>query len=86
MRGFPALRFNQPVLSIVMKRTDTVRYRHYKGGIYELICEATLESDPSVTMIVYRAANGTIWTRPASVFFELVELEGGPVPRFAPID
>jgi hypothetical protein len=64
----------------------TVRYRHYKGGIYELICEATLESDPSVTMIVYRADNGTIWTRPASVFFELIEHEGQTVQRFAPIN
>jgi hypothetical protein len=63
-----------------------VRYQHYKGGIYELVCEATLESDPSVTMIVYRAANGTIWTRPASVFFELVEIDGREVPRFTPIN
>jgi hypothetical protein len=63
-----------------------VRYRHYKGGIYELICEATLESDPSVTMVVYRSEAGTIWTRPASVFFELVEHEGDTVPRFAPIN
>jgi hypothetical protein len=62
-----------------------VRYRHYKGGIYELICEATLESDPSVTMIVYKAANGTIWTRPKAVFFELVEHEGVEVQRFAPM-
>jgi hypothetical protein len=64
----------------------TVRYRHYKGGIYELICEATLESDPSVTMIVYRADNGTIWTRPASVFFEMIEHEGQTVQRFSPIN
>ncbi|MEI7296433.1 DUF1653 domain-containing protein [Paraburkholderia tropica] len=63
-----------------------VRYRHYKGGIYELVCEATLESDPAVTMIVYRAANGTIWTRPESVFFELVEVDGALVPRFAPVN
>jgi hypothetical protein len=63
-----------------------VRFQHYKGGIYELVCEATLESDPKVTMIVYRAANGTIWTRPASVFFELVERDGTLVPRFKPID
>ncbi|CAH2894736.1 MULTISPECIES: DUF1653 domain-containing protein [Paraburkholderia] len=65
---------------------QTTRYRHYKGGIYELICEATLESDPAITMIVYRAANGTIWTRPASVFFEQVEHEGAKVPRFAAIE
>lgn len=64
----------------------SVRYRHYKGGIYELICEATLESDPTVTMIVYRAANGTIWTRPANVFFELIEHEGQTVARFEPIN
>jgi hypothetical protein len=63
-----------------------VRYQHYKGGIYEFVCEATLESDPTVTMIVYRAANGTIWTRPASVFFELVERDGEKVPRFKPVD
>jgi hypothetical protein len=62
-----------------------VQYRHYKGGIYEHVCEATLESDPTVTMIVYRASNGTIWTRPASVFFELVDKDGVKVPRFAPI-
>lgn len=63
-----------------------LRYQHYKGGIYELICEAALESDPSVTMIVYKAANGTIWTRPASVFFEVIEINGAKVQRFAPID
>jgi hypothetical protein len=62
-----------------------VRYRHYKGGIYERICEATLESHPTVTMVVYKASNGTIWTRPASVFFELIEQNGAMVPRFAPI-
>ncbi|MEC5404702.1 DUF1653 domain-containing protein [Paraburkholderia sp. MPAMCS5] len=62
------------------------RYRHFKGGIYELVCEATLESDPAVTMIVYKASNGSIWTRPASVFFEVIEHEGVKVPRFAVIE
>ena len=63
-----------------------VRYRHYKGGIYELLCEATLEADPTVTMNVYKATDGRIWTRPASEFFELIELDGAKVPRFAPIN
>lgn len=61
-------------------------YRHYKGGIYELVCIATLESDPEVQMVVYKAANGTIWTRPAPIFFELVEFNGQQVPRFALIE
>jgi hypothetical protein len=61
-----------------------MQYRHYKGGLYELVCEATLESDLT-PMIVYRAANGTVWVRPKSVFFELVEVDGKQVPRFAPV-
>ena len=60
-----------------------MQYRHYKGGLYELVGEATLESDLT-PMMVYRAANGTLWVRPKAVFFELVEVEGQHVPRFAP--
>ena len=61
-----------------------MKYRHYKGGIYEIVCEAKLESDPEVIMIIYKAANGTIWARPSSVFFEVVQLEDRTVQRFAP--
>ncbi|MGZ5201482.1 MAG: DUF1653 domain-containing protein [Telluria sp.] len=61
-----------------------MQYRHYKGGLYEFVCEATLESDHT-PLIVYRAANGTVWVRPKSVFFELVEVGGKQVPRFAPV-
>ncbi len=60
------------------------KFRHYKGGIYELVCIATLESDLS-PMIVYRAANGSVWVRPESVFFELVDVDGVQQPRFAPL-
>lgn len=63
-----------------------MEYQHYKGGRYELICEAKLESDPSVTMIIYRSlADGIIWARPQDVFFETVPHAGQRVPRFAPI-
>ncbi|KAF4000018.1 DUF1653 domain-containing protein [Glaciimonas immobilis] len=62
-----------------------MQYRHFKGGVYDFICEATLESDPSVTMIVYKAANGSIWTRPRSVFFEQIEHDGKMTQRFEPI-
>jgi len=63
-----------------------MKYRHYKGGIYEIVCEARLESDPNVIMIVYKSSDGSIWTRPSDVFFELVEHEGSTVPRFSPIN
>ena len=60
------------------------RYRHYKGGIYELVCEATQESDLT-PVIVYRSHNGSIWTRPKQVFFEMVEVNGVMLQRFTPL-
>jgi hypothetical protein len=62
-----------------------MKYRHYKGGIYEIVCEAKLELDPAVIMMIYQSENGMIWARPKQVFFELVQHEGEFVPRFAPI-
>ena len=62
-----------------------MKYRHYKCGSYEVICEAMLESDPSVIMMVYKSEDDSVWTRPRNVFFELVQHEGKMVPRFARI-
>ena len=66
-------------------QTKVQRYRHYKGGIYELVCEATQESDLS-PVIVYRSHDGSVWTRPKAVFFEQVLVNGVSVQRFSPID
>jgi hypothetical protein len=57
------------------------RYRHYKGGIYEFVGDAILESDLS-PMVVYRAADGRLWIRPQAVFHEMVEVDGKQLPRF----
>jgi hypothetical protein len=65
--------------------TGPVRYRHYKGGVYELVCEATLEADRT-PVIVYRGEDGTAWVRPRGVFFETVEVDGVRMPRFAALD
>jgi hypothetical protein len=61
-----------------------MHYRHYKGGLYELVCEAVLEADHS-PVIVYRGQDGTTWVRPRAVFFEMVEFDGQRIPRFAPL-
>jgi len=64
-----------------------MQYQHYKGGLYEVICEARLEADPGVTMMIYRSlTDGQIWARPNSAFFEEVEHQGRLVPRFAALD
>ncbi|WP_034292588.1 DUF1653 domain-containing protein [Herbaspirillum sp. RV1423] len=62
-----------------------MRYQHYKGGIYEFLHEAILESDLT-PMVVYRAASGVVWIRPKDVFHEIIEVDGKRVPRFALLD
>jgi hypothetical protein len=60
------------------------KFRHYKGGIYVLVCVATLESDLS-PMIVYTAPDGSLWIRPEKVFFEMIIVDGVTVQRFTPL-
>jgi len=62
-----------------------MRYRHYKGGLYDLVCEAVLEADHT-PVIVYRGQDGQTWVRPTAAFFETVEFDGRSVPRFVPLD
>ena len=62
------------------------RYRHYKGGEYEVIGVAR-HSESLEPMVVYRPlykASGW-WVRPHAMFFEQVRVGGASVPRFAPV-
>ena len=63
-----------------------MKYKHYKGEIYELVCEAKLESNPLIVMMVYCAPDGSSWVRPRDVFFELIEYDGKLIHRFEPIN
>ncbi|WP_306391073.1 DUF1653 domain-containing protein [Telluria beijingensis] len=62
-----------------------IRYRHYKGGIYELVCEAVLEADHT-PVVVYRGQDGVVWVRPRDAFFGEVTVDGTTLPRFALLD
>jgi len=70
------------VLKAEANHAEAQIYRHYKGGIYELLYEATQESDLT-PVVVYRAENGKIWTRPKDAFFEEIEFDGVKLPRFS---
>ncbi len=61
----------------------TGRYRHYKGGEYELIAVA-YHSETLEPMVVYRALYGAgdLWVRPALMWEESIEQNGTPVLRF----
>ena len=67
--------------------TPTGRYRHYKGGEYEVVGVAR-HSETLDPLVVYRPlynASG-LWVRPHAMFFGEVELGGQRVPRFARVD
>ena len=67
--------------------TPPGRYRHYKGGEYEII-GAARHSETLEPLVVYRPlynASG-LWVRPHAMFFEQVEFEGKRQPRFTHID
>lgn len=63
------------------------RYRHYKGGEYEVIGVAR-HSETLEPMVVYRPLyNETgLWVRPYAMFFERVDVNGRLQSRFTPAD
>ncbi len=65
---------------------QTGRYRHYKGGEYEVIGVAR-HSETLEPMVVYRPLynQSGLWVRPYTMFYEDVGFEGRQQPRFAPI-
>ena len=60
------------------------RYRHYKGGEYEVIGVAR-HSETHEPLVVYRPLynDSGWWVRPYAMFFEDVEVGGQRRPRFA---
>ena len=63
------------------------RYRHFKGGEYELLGVAT-HSETLEPMVVYRAIYGEhgLWVRPAAMWSEIITKDGYHGPRFQSID
>jgi len=66
--------------------TPPGRYRHYKGGLYEVIGTAR-HSETLEPMTLYRALYGErgLWVRPAAMFGEEILVEGIRQPRFVRI-
>ena len=59
------------------------RYRHFKGGEYEVIGVA-IHSETGEKMVVYRAlyGEGGLWIRPEAMFLETIKRDGKTLPRF----
>ncbi|MEO8806841.1 MAG: DUF1653 domain-containing protein [Burkholderiaceae bacterium] len=76
---------NEPELP-PLPATPLGRYRHYKGGEYEVVGVAR-HSESSELMVVYRPLYNTTgwWVRPHAMFFETVLIDGQRRPRFEPM-
>jgi len=63
--------------------TPAGRYRHYKGGEYEVL-GAARHSETLEPLVVYRPLSNDSgwWVRPHAMFFGQVEVDGRSVPRF----
>ena len=59
------------------------RYRHYKGGEYEVVGVAR-HSETLAPMVVYRPLYGEagLWVRPYGMFIESLVVDGRTQPRF----
>lgn len=64
--------------------TPPGRYRHYKGGLYEVL-GTVRHSETLEPMTLYRALYGEqgLWVRPAAMFNGTVVVDGREQPRFA---
>lgn len=60
------------------------RYRHYKGGEYEVIGVAR-HSETREALVVYRPLYNSsgLWVRPYAMFVENLEIDGHMQARFA---
>ena len=63
------------------------RYRHYKGGEYEVVGIAR-HSETLEPLVVYRPLYNATgwWVRPHAMLFGTVQVEGRSVQRFAPVE
>ena len=61
------------------------RYRHFKGGLYRVLHEAT-HSETEEELVIYQSeADNRIWARPKAMFFAMVQTPEGQRPRFEEI-
>lgn len=58
-------------------------WRHFKGGVYRVLCLAK-HSETGEELVIYTSddGGGTVWARPASMWLETVERDGKSQPRF----
>ena len=66
-----------------LPETPPGRYRHYKGGEYEVLGVAR-HSETLEALVVYRPLynDSGLWVRPHAMFFGAVDINGTLIRRF----
>lgn len=71
---------------VVRQHLEKGWYRHFKGGLYEVI-DTVIDSETLKTMVLYRPKDSLdLWVRPYEMFVSTVVRDGLPINRFAPLD
>lgn len=66
-------------------------YRHYKGGVYEVI-ELACHTETLQWHVVYQSVERkkqglpSIWVRPYDMFVEIIKVDGTSMPRFKKVE
>jgi len=61
-------------------------WRHYAGGVYEVMGACLRESDVAPCVLYHRSDRpGPTWCRPLSEWQAMVEVDGRSVPRFVEV-
>ena len=70
-----------------LPETPTGRFRHYKGGEYEVIGVGR-HSETLEALVIYRPLynDSGVWLRPHAMFFGTLEVDGVEQRRFTRID
>ena len=66
-----------------MDKIKPGKYRHFKGGLYQVLFTAK-NSETGEDMVVYKALYGSegVWVRPLSMWNEVVKRDGKTYKRF----
>ena len=60
------------------------RYRHFKGGFYQVLTLA-LHTETREPLVIYQSEqDGVVYARPVALFMEWIEHQGLVVSRFTP--
>ena len=72
-----------PPLSEKAQSVKSGLYKHFKGGLYEVIGVGRLSEDIQQEVVIYKSReHGGIFVRPLEMFLEYVERGGYQGPRF----